>query len=157
MVPSISNSNVHNITTSLEYNFYSKQQITCLANNIYHEARNQPLIGKLAVAQVTINRVKSSKFPDTICQVVYQAKLSSNGNPILKKCQFSWYCDGKSDAIINKKLYEEIYKLAEDFLIATSIDITEGSTYYHSNKVKPYWAKHFTKIVTIEDHIFYKG
>ena len=71
-------------------------EVECLALNIYHEARNQPTAGKLAVAQVTLNRVKHDRFPNTICGVVYQGYYLNN-NPIKHKCQFSWWCDGKSD------------------------------------------------------------
>ncbi len=76
----------------------------CLATNIYHEARGESYAGKVAVANVTMNRVTSPKFPNTICDVVYQAQTKENwkGNTVPKrnKCQFSWYCDGKSDDII---------------------------------------------------------
>ena len=75
----------------------------CLATNIYHEARGESYAGKVAVANVTMNRVTSPKFPNTICDVVYQAQTKENwkGNTVPKrnKCQFSWYCDGKSDNI----------------------------------------------------------
>jgi len=72
--------------------------IICLALNIYHEARNQPVAGQIAVSEVVLNRVADSKYPNTICEVVYQAKYKKGSNlPIRNQCQFSWYCDGKSD------------------------------------------------------------
>ncbi len=71
------------------------QDLQCLAKNIYFEGRNQPWVGQLAIAQVTLNRVKSVAFPATICQVVEQQRKEI--------CQFSWYCDGKSDKPKNIK------------------------------------------------------
>ena len=73
----------------------------CLAQNIYFEAGNQPLAGRIAVGQVTLNRKLDEQFPDSICGVVYQAKMRANWRdeivPIRNQCQFSWFCDGKSD------------------------------------------------------------
>ena len=81
----------------------SDKQVECLAKNIYFEARNQSEYGKFAVANVTMNRVKDPRFPNTICDVVFQG-------PRVKKrvggCQFSWYCDGKPDKIYNKRLWK---------------------------------------------------
>ena len=84
------------------FNYASgEDELYCLAQNIYFEAGNQPLAGKIAVANVTFNRVEDPQFPDTICGVVYQAKTRVNWKgdvvPIKHKCQFSWYCDGKPD------------------------------------------------------------
>ena len=73
----------------------------CLAENIYFEARNQGFAGWVAVAQVTLNRVRDDRFPNTICEVVKQGLTYESGFPIRDKCQFSWYCDGKSDTILN--------------------------------------------------------
>ena len=73
----------------------------CLAQNIYFEAGNQPLAGKVAVAQVVLNRLEHSSYPSTVCGVIYDAKMFENwkGNmlPRRNQCQFSWFCDGKSD------------------------------------------------------------
>ena len=81
-------------------------QMHCLATNIYHEARGESDVGKIAVAHVTLNRTFSEYYPDTICDVVYQARLSrwwleNKGRevPVRNQCQFSWYCDGRSDAV----------------------------------------------------------
>jgi len=74
-----------------------KKQLTCLAKNIYFEARNEPFAGQFAVALVTLNRVNDTAFPDTICKVVYQGIHTTDGFPKRDRCQFSWYCDGASD------------------------------------------------------------
>ena len=93
--------------------FLEKQkQIECLATNIYHEARSESTIGKIAVAWVTVNRVNTERYPDTVCGVVYDAVLDSKGNPKRHQCQFSWYCDGKSDDIKNKDAWYEAVQIA---------------------------------------------
>ena len=130
----------------------------CLASNIYWEARNQSLVGKLAVAQVTLNRVESSKYPNTICGVVTQTRYYPSGNIDLHSCQFSWYCDGKKDEPVETWgfSYDESYKLAVMFLQERPEDFTEGSTHYHNTKVTPFWTASLQEVVQIDEHIFYK-
>ena len=89
-----------------------KKQLTCLATNIYFEARNEPFAGQFAVALVTLNRVNDTAFPNTICDVVYQGIHTSDGFPKRDRCQFSWYCDGASDEVRNPKAYEVTLKTA---------------------------------------------
>ena len=79
--------------------------IMCLALNIYFEARDQPLNGQVAVAEVTLNRVTSKKHPNTICGVVKQSNS--------KGCAFSWYCDGKSDIPREKIAFERSKRLSD--------------------------------------------
>lgn len=122
------------------------RQTYCLAQNIYFEARSEPIAGRFAVAGVTLNRVKSKHFPNTICKVVWQRK------------QFSWTHDGKSDkpkekrawqrAIVVAKAAEQWYKTGEDF--------SDGALYYHACYKKPAWAKHFKRLERIGKHIFYR-
>ena len=89
-------------------NNINKERI-CLAKNIYFEAGNQPLAGRLAVAHVTLNRVLDQQFPNSICEGIYQANRNENWKgdlvPILRKCQFSWFCDGKSDEPTDSKTW----------------------------------------------------
>ena len=136
----------------------------CLALNIYHESRNQTLAGRLAVGYVTLNRVENNNYPDTICGVVKQAKINkwflerhNKKVPSRNKCQFSWYCDGKSDQPLESNAWEEAYLLAIHVInmYDTISDPTKGSIMYHSNKVKPYWTDAYKHLVTIDDHIFY--
>lgn len=137
-------------------------EVSCLAKNIYHEARDQPLVGQIAVGQVTLNRVADSRFPGTVCEVITQGPHRpswKNPNvriPVKNRCQFSWYCDGKSDEIKNIEVYLEIQKLAQMLIHQQVLDITGGSTHYHTDDVTPYWAKTKTKTIEIEDHIFYR-
>ena len=133
-----------------------EEEIVCLAENIYWEARSESTAGKVAVGLVTLNRVKDDRFPDTICGVVKQTKYYPSGRIDLHSCQFSWYCDGKSD-----KPTEDCWK---DILVLAAIlygwktkeDITDGALWYHSKKVYPNWAPTYMKTVSIDNHIFYK-
>jgi N-acetylmuramoyl-L-alanine amidase len=136
------------------------QDVQCLALNIYYEAGNQPLAGKLAVAHVTMNRMWHRSYPNTICGVVYQAQWRENWKgveiPVRNKCQFSWFCDGKSDTPTDSKTWDEIIKIADNFLNGPIFDFTEGSTHYHSDKVSPYWRTSLNETVVINNHVFYK-
>lgn len=143
------------------------QEVYCMRKNIFFEARNQSHKARLAVAWVTINRAKVRS--QTICEVVYDARLDSRGNPLRHQCQFSWFCDGKSDRPnlnnkIEKQAWEEIGKLSrlmiENCYMGINLtkcpsDPTRGATYYHTKKVKPSWSQQFTRSGDIEDHIFY--
>lgn len=136
-------------------------EIECLAKNAYFEAQNQSKTAQIAVMQVVLNRVKHDKFGDTICKVVQHGptRIGSNGEPIpiRNRCQFSWYCDGKSDEPKDPELYEEIKTLA--YVVARNdiaIDVTDNSLYYHSTRSQPYWRKSFEKTIVIDDHIFYR-
>ena len=130
----------------------------CLASNIYWESRNQSLGGKMAVAQVVMNRVDNERFPDTICSVVKQTKYYPSGGIDLHDCQFSWYCDGLADDPLQneKHIYEDVFYLAVNMIEQDSMDITEGATHYHSDKVHPYWADSLQRMTKIDNHIFYK-
>ena len=132
-------------------------EVKCLALNIYHEARNQPFMGKLAVGFVTLNRVKSNSFPSTICKVVKQG-FYYNNNPIKNKCHFSWWCDGKSDKPKEYDAWEYTRALAFQLYYSSffTLDITNGATHYHADYVNPYWAKDKKKLMQIKNHIFYK-
>ena len=135
-----------------------QEQLQCMALNIYHEARSDSTLGQEAVGMVTMNRVYSEKYPDTICDVVYQSHLNSRGNPIRNKCQFSWYCDGKSDVPRDKVKFEEAMTNAKWVMnnYGSERDITGGAVMYHASYVNPYWSKAYTKTSRIESHIFYK-
>ena len=123
--------------------------VMCLALNIYWEARNQDSIAaQAAVSQVVMNRVNDPRYPDDICGVVTQKR-----NNI---CQFSWYCDGKSDNPVNENAFLIAQVLAHNILSGQYIGLVGGATHYHANYVQPYWADSLDKTVTIGSHIFYK-
>ncbi len=133
----------------------------CLAQNIYFEAGNQPFSGKIAVANVTMNRVNDLQFPNEVCEVVYQTKKwktswSGNQIPVRGQCQFSWFCDGKSDDPKDSITWLESIRVADLILQESVIDITDGALWYHADYIYPYWADHLNRVVQIEAHIFYK-
>jgi spore germination cell wall hydrolase CwlJ-like protein len=139
-----------------------QQQLTCLAKNIYFEARNEPFAGQFAVALVTLNRVNDTAFPNTICDVVYQGIHTNDGFPKRNRCQFSWYCDGISDEIRNPKAYKMTQKIANLAILQYSklksegLDFTEGARYYHTYEINPRWSQAYPKVGRIGDHIFYR-
>ena len=109
-----------------------RDELYCAAKNIYFESRGEPDLGQLGVGQVVLNRVDSHKWPNTICDVVWQEK------------QFSWTHDGKSDRIKlatkqnrrvwMKSVFYAVMSLVED-------DVTNGATHYHNTSVEPYWVE----------------
>lgn len=129
----------------------------CLALNIYFEARGSNLADKVAVADVVLNRKKDRRYPDTVCGVVYQAKLDSNGFPRRNQCQFSWYCDGRADKPTDLDRWEEAKLLSYQILVQGKYrGISEGSTHYHATYVTPKWASSFQLVGRIGEHIFYR-
>jgi spore germination cell wall hydrolase CwlJ-like protein len=140
-------------------NYYGKETY-CLAKNIYFESGNQPLAGKIAVAQVVLNRMEHKSYPKDVCGVVYDAKWRTDWRgkevPVRNMCQFSWFCDGKSDEPLDTKTWELSLEVAYDVLWRHYPDITEGATHYHTLYVDPYWSSSLNETVTITDHIFYK-
>ena len=130
-----------------------EKSLDCLAINIYREAGNEPFEGKVAVAQVTMNRVNSNKFPRSVCAVVYQ-KTRFTERVV---CQFSWYCDSKHrNRPVNDELYEESYRVAKMvFLEDFRLESIDKALYYHADYVSPNWK--LKRIAKIGTHIFYEG
>lgn len=130
-----------------------EQQLDCLAMNIYREAGHEPFEGKVAVAQVTMNRVKDGRFGNGVCGVIYQK------NVIMDRvvCQFSWYCDSAAKTRpVNQAAYKESYEVAKKVLLeGFQLSVLKDALYYHANYVNPRWP--LEKIGSIGNHIFYKG
>ena len=128
------------------------RQLDCLARNIYHEAGHEPFEGKVAVAQVTINRSESGQFPKDICAVIYQKTV------FLEKivCQFSWYCETPGNTkLLQKPVYDESYEVAKKVLLeGFRLDGLKTAMYYHADYVNPQWNK--PKLTKIGHHIFYQ-
>jgi len=130
----------------------NNKELHCLALNIYFEARGEPTTGQLAVAMVTMNRVRSKRFPSSICGVVWQ------------KRQFSWTHDGKSDRPRDKKAWTLAQKVAnfvyykyDTFrtLSNGALDLTKGALHYYAPKLAdPYWAKSKQVTRQIGGHLF---
>ena len=130
-----------------------QKNLDCLAMNIYREAGYEPFEGKVAVAQVTINRAKddTGRFPNKICEVVHQK------NMFYEKvvCQFSWYCDRESLTPVNKQKYQESYAVAKKvYLEGFRLDGLDEALYYHADYMNPNW--NLQKVLHIGQHIFYK-
>ncbi len=137
----------------IEQKKVDKKELECMASNIYFEASTQGRIGKIGVAQVTMNRVRSPKFPNSVCGVVYQGpKVKKNK----RLCQFSWYCDGKPDIIRNKRVWRECVYVAKYVILGGVPDITNKSTHYHAYYVRPGWADKMEFTIKLGDHIFYR-
>jgi len=144
----------------------AQRQVSCLASNIYFEARSEPRDGQIAVAFVTLNRVESRDFPDTICDVVKQkAQVQRIGDKRVV-CQFSWYCETKPkwqyyNMLLTNgttKKYNEILEVALHVYANHEKlrDPTNGSLFYHADYVSPNW-RNLERHVTIGRHIFYKS
>ncbi len=115
------------------------------------EARGEPTRGQLAVAQVVMNRVRSTLYPDTICGVVYQGQWRRSG------CQFSFTCDGRTDMPRDKGKWRQANMLAERVTKGDSwLGDIGYATHYHANYVKPRWRRQMSKIKQVGKHIFYR-
>jgi spore germination cell wall hydrolase CwlJ-like protein len=129
-----------------------ESQLTCLARNIYFEAGGEPFEGKVAVAQVTLNRAASGQFPSDICQVIYQKNIVYD--KVL--CQFSWYCDRSSSTRpINKVTYDESMIVAKKVLMeGFRLPSLEQALYFHADYIDPGWKRQ--KVAKVGRHIFYR-
>ena len=124
----------------------------CLALNIYYEARSSNLADKAAVADVVLNRMNDTRYPNTVCGVVQDGYVKGR-----RDCQFSWYCDGKSDIPADFDRWSEAQNIA--FAITKWSEfrgISEGATHYHADYVQPYWASSLQLVGTIGRHVFYR-
>ena len=132
-------------------------QVQCMALNVYYEARGSNLADKAAVADVVLNRVNDSRYPDTVCGVVKQGHKHENGEMKRHKCQFSWYCDGKHDRPQDEDRWAEAQMIAWNIVEESRFrGITEGATHYHATYVEPQWAETLQLVGRIGAHIFYR-
>jgi spore germination cell wall hydrolase CwlJ-like protein len=160
---------------------YNMQDVLCLIENMYFEARSDGYAGMYATTMVVMNRVDDHRYPNTVCDVVRQGPVRESWKtrqdpdlieadriyyPIKNKCQFSWYCDGKADEMKDEDsfyLARDIARLVLDMSSGVlgeqqMIDITEGSTHYHTTYVSPNWRndRGMMKITLVGSHIFYR-
>lgn len=126
------------------------EEINCLALNIYFEARSEPTDGKLAVGHVVLNRVADKRYPDKICKVVKQG-----GQKPRHKCQFSWFCDGRSDRPRDLQAWKESRALARVVFWGYSDDPTGGALWYHADYSFPVWRRKLERGPKIGRHLFY--
>jgi len=129
-----------------------KKELDCLAINIYREAGHEPFEGKVAVAQVTLNRVTHPEFPNDVCGVVYE-KNRFVGKVV---CQFSWYCDSTHrNRPINREAYDESMTVAKKVLLeGFRLPSLEPALFYHADYINPNWR--YDRITKVGTHIFYK-
>mgnify|MGYP003482026420 FL=1 len=121
---------------------------TCLATAIYHEARGEGIKGQAAVAEVILNRSESGLYPASVCGVVNQ---KGHGG-----CQFSYVCDGRSDAIADRSAYDVSERIAAAMLGGAPRLLTEGATHFHTVAVSPDWSRRFARTAAIGYHLFYR-
>lgn len=119
----------------------------CLAQVMYWEARGEGQQGMVAVASVVLNRVEDDRFPETVCGVVYQGGETP-------PCQFSWWCDGKTDDPTNPTTWAETLSLANTLLTTRPLDPTDGALFYHNTSIQDPWSRQLT--ARIGNHIFYR-
>ena len=128
------------------------KELECLAKNIYFEAGGEPFEGKVAVAQVTINRAQSGQFPGDICRVIYQK------NVIYDRvvCQFSWYCENPTFIKPrNVAAYKEAEIVAKQVLLeGFRLPSLKEAMYFHAKHLNPKWNRE--RVATIGGHVFYK-
>ncbi len=125
------------------------EKVTCLAQNIWFEARGSSVEDQVAVAHVVLNRVDDPRYPDEVCEVVWQPK------------QFSWTHDGRSDRVrfdnpIDQRIWKELVQLSMAAMAGEIEDPTGGATHYHADYVRPDWALRMDLLMRIDDHLYYR-
>ena len=123
---------------------------TCLALAVYHEARGEEIDAQKAVAEVVLTRAAHSDFPMTVCGVVTEHRTPET-RPWA--CQFSFYCDGKSDTPTDAAAWLTAQEVAREALEGDILGI--GATHYHTLAVKPVWRHNLTPLGAIGEHVFY--
>ncbi|MCP1337548.1 cell wall hydrolase [Futiania mangrovi] len=129
----------------------SANDLHCLATAIYFEARGEPVDGQAGVAEVILNRVSSKRFPDTVCDVVYQGARAGT-----RACQFSFACDGKPETVTNKPAWQRARALARAIMEGRTRHVTDQALYFHADYVAPSWARRMVRTTQIGRHIFYR-
>lgn len=143
-----------NLTKKFERQAKHLKEIDCLARNVYYESRGESWDGQLAVAMVTLNRVESERFPNTVCGVINQKYKVKNQFV----CQFSWRCEIWNNPNLKVSREHISYKVAEHAIMNyTSIDlVTQDTLWFHATYVKPKWRKFKERVARIDTHIFYR-
>lgn len=121
-----------------------QSELDCMAEAVYYEARGESLIGQLAVGTVILNRVKGSRYKNTICSVVHD------------RCAFSYYCDGKPERMANRRARRTAYNIARLILDGATVETVWNATHYHAAYVTPIWSRHMERLGRIGSHIFYR-
>lgn len=125
-------------------------QWRCLAEALYFEARGETIKGQFAVAEVIMNRVKSARFPGSLCAVINQ------GTGKKYQCQFTYTCDGHAEVIAEPLAFARVGKVARYMIDGKVPALTQGATHYHTTAVNPRWARVYTRTAKIGVHLFYR-
>lgn len=125
-------------------------ELRCLSEALYFEARGETVKGQFAVAEVIMNRVKSGRFPGSLCGVINQGTGKKYG------CQFTYTCDGYKEVIAEPRAFSRVSKVASAILDGKAPKLTNGATHYHTTAVRPKWSRVYTKTARIGDHLFYR-
>ncbi|MEM6438911.1 MAG: cell wall hydrolase [Pseudomonadota bacterium] len=125
----------------------SEDDLQCLARAIYHEARGEPRDGRMAVAEVVLNRVDHPDYPDTICGVVHDRRFGG--------CQFSWVCMGVAPPR-QGRVFADAQSLAARMIAAPRRPLTRGATHFHTRAINPGWARRLTRTAIYGEHVFYR-
>jgi spore germination cell wall hydrolase CwlJ-like protein len=127
-----------------------KAELDCLAQAVYYEARSESTRGQMAVAEVVMNRVNDSRFPKTVCGVVYQGQTREVG------CQFTFTCDGSLRTAPSGPAWDRARDIALHVAMGLNKPVTNHATHYHTNYVNPYWSPGMVKTASVGQHIFYR-
>ena len=159
---------IPSITTSADE---ESPEFICLVENIYFESKGESMRGKIAVGVVPLNRLKDSRYPKTICEVVKQGPVRESWktrqdpnltadqrqyNPVRHRCQFSWWCDGYKERIKYDENWIDSVRAAKSALTGKYDDLVGEATHYHAVYVTPEWANRLRFIVQIDNHKFYE-
>lgn len=126
-------------------------EMMCMAQAVYYESAHEPINGQLAVAEVISNRVRDHRYPDTVCDVVFQGATRTTG------CQFTFTCDGSMDRKKPKgEAWERAQRIAAHVMMDLNTDRTGGATHYHATYVDPVWNSGLVKTKQVGLHIFYR-
>jgi len=137
-------------TVALSAKRTADEELTCLALNVYFEARGESREGQAAVAHVVMNRAADPRFPSFVCAVVQEGGKHS------RKCQFSWWCDRYSDRPTHLADWQLAKDIARSVYYGDSVDPTGGALWYHATRVRAYWRGHYERSRRIGNHVFYR-
>ena len=144
------------LTICVLFSTVKASELNCLVEAVYYEARSEPVIAQLSVANVVLQRVRDERFPNTICDVVHQG-IYRRGQPVRHQCKFSYWCDGKPERMKEIHALKRAISVAEMAISGVSVEATLGATHYHATYVNPHWrhAESFMELGQVGKHIFY--
>jgi N-acetylmuramoyl-L-alanine amidase len=129
------------------------RNLTCLAWNVYYEARGEPTAGQYAVAHVTMNRKASGRFSNSVCGVVYEQRWDPLRNRYVGA--FSW-TEFDSVPIPTGREWERAWNVAEAVYYGREAPSLQGALYYHATRIEPDWARQKRQVARIGNHVFYR-